>query len=242
MKPHPALVESFFKDIPKIPLTRVKSVSRNFKLENVRDFNTEGDRVGKSVSWPSISRAVMARDNYECRVCGKSSLSPVDSSADFDKIHFELEVHHIIPRKDGGSDTFENLITLCEDCHHKTFSNGYSGVPVSLERDLFSFETRIFFALPPESSSVAETEIRTGIVEEFDRVFDQTQNKYRVVPVEGGRLKFPAASLLLEDYRKIVSRMILEHEVADYVTLNAQVSGLNNKVRFLVDSSGDLLV
>jgi hypothetical protein len=35
--------------------------------------------------------------------------------------------------------------------------------------------------------------------------------------------------------------LILEHEVADFITLYAQVSGLNNKVRFLIDGSSDLL-
>ena len=29
----------------------------------------------------------------------------------------KMEVHHIIPQKDGGEDTFENAIPLCFDCH-----------------------------------------------------------------------------------------------------------------------------
>lgn len=240
MTQHPALEESFFKEIPQLPASRVKSVSRNFNLESVKDFSPAGDRAGKSISWATISKAVMARDNYACRVCGKSSFSPVDSSADFDKIHFQLEVHHIIPRKDGGSDTFQNLITLCEDCHHKTFSNGYSGVPTK-ERDLFSFEQKIFFALPPETDAGFGTEVRQGFLEGYDRVFDQTENRYRVVPVEGSRMQINIAYILLEEYRGIVSRVIHEHDVSDFITLNAQVSGLNNKVRFLIDSSSDLL-
>lgn len=233
-------MESFFKEIPQLPASRVNSVSRNFNLESVKDFSPDGDRAGKSISWPTVSKAVMARDNYACRVCGKSSFSPVDSSADFDKIHFQLEVHHIIPRKDGGSDTFQNLITLCEDCHHKTFSNGYSGVPGS-ERDLFSFEQKIFFALPPETDAGMEVDVREGSLEGYDRVFDQIENRYRVVPVQGSRMRISVANILLEDYRSLVSRAILEHDVSDFITLQAQVSGLNNKVRFLVDSSSDLL-
>ncbi len=241
MKQHPALSENFYKEIPKLPSSRVNSVSKNFKLENVRDFNPAGDRAGKSIPWPTISRAVMARDNYECRVCGKSSLSQVDSASAFDRIHFELEVHHIIPRKDGGVDTFENLITLCEDCHHKTFSNGYSGVPVAKERDLFSFEKEILFAIPPEAET-GTYNIKSGLLDGYDRVFDQTENRYRVVPVEGARLRFKVAGILPEEYRKLVSRVLLQHEVADYVTLHAMVSGISSKVRFLVDPASDLLV
>lgn len=240
MPQHPALVESFYKDIPQIPVSRTSSVSRNFNLENVKDFKPAGDRAGRSVSWPTISKAVMARDNYACRVCGKSTFSPVDSSSDFDKIHFQLEVHHIIPRKDGGSDSFENLITLCEQCHHKTFSNGYSGVPKT-ERDLFSFEQKIFFALPPGTGEGMGINVLQGYLEGYDRVFDQAENRYRVIPVQGSRMQIQVANVLLEDYRSLVSGLILEHEVADFITLHAQVSGLNNKVRFLIDSSSDLL-
>ena len=29
----------------------------------------------------------------------------------------ELEVHHIIPLVEGGSDDFENFVALCSDCH-----------------------------------------------------------------------------------------------------------------------------
>lgn len=241
MNSHPALTESFYKDIPKLPASRVTSVSRNFNLEKVDDFNPKGDRKSRSIPWNTISKAVMARDNYQCRVCGKSSFSPVDSSSDFDKIHFELEVHHIVPRKDGGRDSFANLITLCESCHHKTFSKGYSGVPVSRERDLFSFEKKLFFALPPEAENSGH-ETRSGLLEGYNRVFDQTENRYRVVQMENSRMKINVVHVLAEDYRRIVSGIIRELEVADYVTVRAQVSGLENNVRVLVDNSMDLIV
>ncbi len=29
----------------------------------------------------------------------------------------KVEIHHIVPQKQGGKDTFENAITLCYDCH-----------------------------------------------------------------------------------------------------------------------------
>lgn len=29
------------------------------------------------------------------------------------------EVHHIIPIRDGGSNTFDNLMALCKSCHSK---------------------------------------------------------------------------------------------------------------------------
>lgn len=239
---HPALTENLFKEIPKLPAARISSVSSNFGLAEVKDFNPEGDRVGKSIQWPNISRAVLARDNYECRICGKSSLSQVDSESEFRKIHFELEVHHIIPRKDGGSDTFQNLITLCEECHHKTFSNGYSGVPVSKDMDLFSFGKSFYFALPPDHAFEESLETRSATLEDYDRVFDQNENRYRVVTVPNARMKLTVASVRVDDYRRLVSDLLLEHDVADFITLNALVSGHKTKVRVLLDSRSDLLV
>ena len=54
----------------------------------------------------NIRKAVILRDGCKCMECGKSNCS--------------LEVHHIKPRRLNGSNTFGNLITLCEKCHQKT--------------------------------------------------------------------------------------------------------------------------
>ena len=52
-----------------------------------------------------LRRDILKRDGFKCRECG------------FPK---HLEVHHIIPKSEGGSDEPENLITLCIRCHQKT--------------------------------------------------------------------------------------------------------------------------
>ena len=54
----------------------------------------------------NIRKAVILRDGYKCRECGKSNTV--------------LEVHHIKPKRFGGSNTLGNLITLCSKCHQKT--------------------------------------------------------------------------------------------------------------------------
>lgn len=50
--------------------------------------------------------ATIIRDSC-CMECGKTNTN--------------FEVHHITPRKCGGSDTLSNLITLCHKCHKETF-------------------------------------------------------------------------------------------------------------------------
>ena len=54
----------------------------------------------------NIRKAVILRDSCKCKECGK-----------FNTV---LEVHHIKPKRLGGSNTLDNLITLCGKCHQKT--------------------------------------------------------------------------------------------------------------------------
>lgn len=49
-----------------------------------------------------IRSLVLSYDKYRCRVCRSES---------------NLEIHHIAKMSDGGSDDFDNLITLCGGCH-----------------------------------------------------------------------------------------------------------------------------
>jgi 5-methylcytosine-specific restriction endonuclease McrA len=48
---------------------------------------------------------ILERDNYRCRLCGKSARDT------------ELEVDHIIPVAKGGTAGLNNLQTLCIDCN-----------------------------------------------------------------------------------------------------------------------------
>lgn len=51
---------------------------------------------------------MIQRDNYRCRICGRSPAEYTD---------VELHVHHIIPWGVGGITEEENLITICKTCH-----------------------------------------------------------------------------------------------------------------------------
>lgn len=63
---------------------------------------------------------VLTRDGFSCTECGwnRSMLSPEDPRK-------MLELHHIKHHKDGGENTEDNLVTLCNVCHdnkhRKTF-------------------------------------------------------------------------------------------------------------------------
>lgn len=62
---------------------------------------------GINYGFANTKAYVLTRDNYTCQHCkGKSKNN-------------KLEVHHIIFRRNGGSDEQENLICLCKNCHDK---------------------------------------------------------------------------------------------------------------------------
>lgn len=56
--------------------------------------------------WNKTSNEIRERDNYTCQFCGLKSF-----------IHPSLDVHHITPKREGGTDRKGNLISLCAICH-----------------------------------------------------------------------------------------------------------------------------
>ena len=56
-------------------------------------------------SWASVREAVLARDELTCQECRERFPAS------------DLDVHHLVPRKQGGRDDPANLITLCDGCH-----------------------------------------------------------------------------------------------------------------------------
>lgn len=47
-------------------------------------------------------KAVYRRDGFRCALCDDSRY---------------LQIHHCVPRSQGGTNSAHNLITLCSDCH-----------------------------------------------------------------------------------------------------------------------------
>ncbi len=62
-----------------------------------------GQKARQTVT-PALRREVFARDRHRCRApgCGSRKF---------------LEVHHVIPKEQGGLNAVANLVTLCSRCH-----------------------------------------------------------------------------------------------------------------------------
>jgi HNH endonuclease len=64
------------------------------------------------------------RDDYRCQICGRTN--------------GKLDVHHIIPRRDGGQDSMDNLITVCNGICHKKLEPVREKSTLSITEGTFS--------------------------------------------------------------------------------------------------------
>jgi len=87
-----------------------------------------GSRHKEYRSWPILMVLVLNRDGNKCVACGKPQ-KEIRYETEYEGLHGDftyswsktnLEVHHIIARKYGGTDHPTNLISLCLECHNKT--------------------------------------------------------------------------------------------------------------------------
>ena len=87
-----------------LPVSRIVVETASFDIQKIKDENIEGMHYqeGEQLGYANVKAYVKARDGFRCWHCGDTG---------------HLEVHHIIRRRDGGSDRPANLITLCVKCH-----------------------------------------------------------------------------------------------------------------------------
>lgn len=70
-------------------------------------FDPHGDRHLD----PKLRAAVLSRDGYQCQVTGFGKGLPTDVALSV------LQIHHIVPVANGGTNDMNNLITLSQDPH-----------------------------------------------------------------------------------------------------------------------------
>lgn len=58
--------------------------------------------------WDTRRKNVYRRDDFQCQNCGRQG----GPSA-----QLNLNAHHIVPKRNGGTHKLSNLITVCEQCH-----------------------------------------------------------------------------------------------------------------------------
>jgi len=94
---------------PEDNLSKIKKISEN-NLQKIKR-----KRESKSVVYtrdPELAARIKLLYNNKCQVCGETFIIP--GSQDY-----YSESHHIIPLREGGGDTFNNIIIVCPTCHKK---------------------------------------------------------------------------------------------------------------------------
>jgi hypothetical protein len=88
-----------------LPITNIIVETANFDIQKINNPDIAGAEYQNGVQkgFENVKAYVRARDNYTCQICGKKAA--------------DIEVHHIIPRSQGGTNKPDNLITLCSKCH-----------------------------------------------------------------------------------------------------------------------------
>ncbi|AKB77890.1 hypothetical protein MSHOH_1407 [Methanosarcina horonobensis HB-1 = JCM 15518] len=92
-----------------LPVTEWKVELASFDTHKITnpDVSGIGYQNGDQKGFYNLKAYVLSRDNHTCQHCKSKSKDP------------KLHCHHIIFRSQNGTDTPENLITLCSTCHQK---------------------------------------------------------------------------------------------------------------------------
>lgn len=88
-----------------------KTTNNNSQAEKViLQINSEqrnhknNEHTNPDLNWKELREIVLDKYGYCCSICGNSG---------------DVDIHHKIPIKDGGTNEIENLIAVCRNCHEK---------------------------------------------------------------------------------------------------------------------------
>jgi hypothetical protein len=136
-------IEEVIRVVQRLPLPISAIVIEDVQVDIARlnDPTLQGSRYqDPSRLDENLRIACLMRDGYTCQHCGKQRV--------------RLEAHHLIFREHGGKDTLANLLTLCEQCHHKLHQGkitlkvtGKSGHLDQIAQRTMQGKTRLYTAL-----------------------------------------------------------------------------------------------
>lgn len=122
-------------DIHRIlPVTKIIVETASFDIQKIKNPEIQGKEYqqGEQLRFWNVREYVLFRDNHECQCCHGRSHDSI------------LNVHHIESRMTGGNAP-NNLITLCETCHHG-YHHGTVQLPARIKRGM-SFRDATFMGI-----------------------------------------------------------------------------------------------
>jgi hypothetical protein len=92
-----------------LPITKIIVEVANFDIQKIKNPDIRGKEYqqGEQEEFWNLREYILHRDGHKCQNldCKNNDNNPI------------LEIHHIKYRSNGGTDTPNNLITLCNKCH-----------------------------------------------------------------------------------------------------------------------------
>lgn len=128
--------------------------------------------------WDTRRRQVYQRDRYQCGNC-RSKGGPYGD--------VELHAHHIVPKSQGGSDRFSNLITLCADCHARVHDDNEEMQDCREPRDQ---PLEVVDDISPQHTTMfSVVEYEDGEYEKTEKTLRISESEYLVVTTTFGRIE-----------------------------------------------------
>jgi len=92
-----------------LPVTNVKIEVGNFDIQKIKNPDIQGKEYQEDsrFGYENIKTYIMSREKHNCQLCGKSVFGK------------KVNLHHILPKRSGGTDKADNLALLHESCHKK---------------------------------------------------------------------------------------------------------------------------
>lgn len=92
-----------------LPITKITVEVASFDIQKIKNPNIQSEEYqqGEQMGFWNLREYILHRDNHTCQ-------NPNCKNKGKDQI---LEVHHIVYKSNGGTNTPNNLITLCSECH-----------------------------------------------------------------------------------------------------------------------------
>lgn len=141
-----------------LPITKIVLEVANFDIQKIKNPDIEGKEYseGEKLGFWNTREYVLHRDSHTCQKCLKKDLI--------------LNVHHLVQRKEGGTNRPSNLITLCEKCH-----SDYHKGKFKLEVKVRSFKPETFMSsiswrLFNKLREILPTYITFGWKTKYDRI------------------------------------------------------------------------
>lgn len=88
-------------------------LGRTFETDRLEKLFVPTKVLTHTANLKTVRDYVISRANGHCQLCGVQAPFNSPDGKPY------LELHHVIPFRDGGDDSTHNLVALCPNCHRK---------------------------------------------------------------------------------------------------------------------------